>query len=122
MLGRGILHAFAEHLDAARIRPQEADDLLQQHRFAGARTAHDANDFPPAHIQIQAIMHLMRAKGLGQPAHLDNGPVIACHMPTNAKNTENSASATITIKIDSTTDIDVKRPRDSASPPTLSPS
>ncbi len=115
----------AQDVDAARLRPVEADDGAQQHRLAAARAADDAQHLAAPDIEIEAVMHRLRAEPRHQPAHPDHDIVLVFRHRQIFRienRIENAASATMTTKIDSTTDCVVRRPTLSALPVTLKPS
>ena len=107
----------AEHLDLALDRPVEPDDGSQQHRFAAARPADHAEDLAAQHIEVEAVMHRLGSEPVDQTADLDDR--LASNLGHRQifkieKKTEKAASATITRKIDSTTERVVRRPTLSA--------
>ena len=98
---------MAEDVDAARRRSIEADDRAQQHGLAGAGAADDTQNLAAPDIEVEAIMHRLRAKPRYQPAHPNHDIVLVSdhHQIFKIENRiENAASATMTTKIDSTTD------------------
>ena len=57
--------------DGAGIGDDEANDVLDEDRFAGAGTANDDKRFAGGNFQIDAVEDLLGAKGLAQIADLD---------------------------------------------------
>src|SRR6516162_4917096 len=118
-------HIAPEHLDLACRWPVEAHDRPQQHRFAGSGPAYDADNFTSSNIEIEIVMHRLGAEPIDEPAHADDR---FARLPRHAqifrivKTIEKAASATITKKIDSTTDNVVSRPTLSALRATWKPS
>jgi hypothetical protein len=100
-------HIVAQHVDAARVGPLEPDYGAQQHRFAAARAADDAQHLAAPDIEIEAVVDRLRAEPRHQPAHPDDDIVGARrhrHIFSSENRIENAASATMTKKIPSTTD------------------
>ncbi len=94
----------AQDLDPAGRGADQADDAPQQDGFARPRSADDAHDLAREHVQVGAVMdHLTAEPGL-EAAHPDDRLVHRRHTPRYENRIENPASATITRKIDSTTD------------------
>jgi hypothetical protein len=56
----------AKYFDAPRIRPMEAENAAQQHRFAGARPADHAEDLVTANIQVKSIVDHLGAEAVDQ--------------------------------------------------------
>ncbi len=113
-------HLGAEHPDRAGGGTDQADDGAQEDRLAGAGAADDAQYLAPVEVEIEVLVHDMGAELGPQVAHLDDR--LARHqMPTSAKKIEKSASARMTMKIEITTEREVRRPRDSALPATAKP-
>ena len=118
----------AEYFDAAFFGMLQSDDRTHQHRFAGARTANDAQYLPHTDVEVELIVDDLRAKGIAQSAHLYRNvvmrvPVVGMgkgrlrhhqSQPIPVKNTAKKASSTMTRKIPCTTASVVRRPTSSA--------
>src|SRR5262249_22181262 len=109
----------ARQQHAPGLRPVQPGQRPQQHRLAGARAAGDAQHLARHHVQAQVVVHALRAKAVDDAAGAEQGRRL--HSPTFSKNTENSASSTITRKIALTTARVVSRPTLSAEPAMRSP-
>src|SRR5216684_4496634 len=107
------LQAAISSISGSRIRLLQTDDRAQQHRLAAARAADDSDHLAAMDIEVEAVMHRLPAEAGHQPAHPDHDVVGACRhrqILSSEKRIEKPASATITTKIDSTTDWVVRRP------------
>jgi len=119
MGGIGGQHIGAQNVDGPLCRVLQPDDGAQQHRLAAARGAHHAQNLAAQHIEVEALMDNGLAEAVGQPADGDDR---LCHqIPHSAKKIENSASPTITRKIATTTEREVRLPSESVSPSTCIP-
>src|SRR5450759_4466241 len=65
-------HFLAEQFHAAGGRLVEADDRAQQHRLAAAGTTDHAEDLAAVNVEIEIIVHDLRAELVAQAAHLDH--------------------------------------------------
>ena len=123
LIERGI----AEHGDVALIGHLQADDRSHQHRFAGARSAHHAENLAAPHIEIKVVVHDLILEAVAQPLHPDDEIVAFALLrhgqfhPIQVKNTAKKASRTITRKIACTTADVVLSPTCSASDSTSIP-
>src|SRR5690625_3155505 len=117
---------LSEDVDLPPLRALQTNNRTQQHRLARAGSTHHAQYLTGAHVQIKAIMHHVRAKGVAQIAYLDDGirviPVGAAYHPISMKNSAARASSNITTKMECTTAAVVCSPTDWALPCTLNPS
>src|SRR5687768_5396737 len=101
----------------------QASERLEQHRFARPRPTGDAEDLARQHVEADVIVQLLLAEAIDDAAsgkdrlRLGRG----VHSPTFSNRIENSASSTITRKIDFTTARVVSRPTLSAEPRTRNP-
>src|SRR5581483_11434057 len=68
--------------DLARIGPQQADDVLQQHAFSGAAGADHHQAFTRFNLKGQIIQHNQPAEGFGDVAKFDQGVVQPNTPPT----------------------------------------
>ena len=95
-------HILAEHLDLARGRGLQADDRSHEDRLAGAGPADDADDLAAADGEIEILMDDLIAEAIGEAAHRDDRlAILRDHIhPTELKKTANTASMTMTRKID----------------------
>src|SRR5262249_11646818 len=62
---------LAEHDDAPRRRPVEADDRAQEHRFAAARAADDPEHLARQDLEGEVVMHDLLAELRPQALDLD---------------------------------------------------
>ena len=62
----GVGDVLAEQLDAARLRPDQTDDFLEQHRFAGAAAADQRNQLAAADRQVDPVVDRLRAEASGE--------------------------------------------------------
>jgi hypothetical protein len=72
---RGIAEGgqvLAEHEDASAHRPHQSEDLVQQHRLAGARRADDAQDLALAHVELELLVYDLRPESGGQLPNADH--------------------------------------------------
>src|SRR5205085_6880751 len=123
ILGLGLVavdHILAEDLDFALVRLLQADHRAHQHRFAGARAADDPEDLAAMDVEVEILMNALVAKAVAKAADGDDG-LLAHRQPIELKNTANTASRTITMKIDWTTAFVVRRPTSSEFPCTIMP-
>src|SRR5216684_8016739 len=128
----------SQDLNGPLARLVEADDGAQQHRLAGARAAHQSDDLAAKYVEIEIVMDDVVAE-LGahaaQPEHDLASVAVVNELPAfglplvfrhqtfaSRKMTENIASSTMTLKIDSTTERVVSWPTLSALPWTCRPS
>ena len=117
-----LVQVDAEHPDRARVRALQQDHFAQQRRLAGAAAADQREDLGAAHLEVESGVHDVVAEARRHLADLDDrcrrsaACVCACQRSSALKATENSASATITRKIDCTTLRVVWRPTLSAPP------
>ena len=133
-VGDGV-ERLAIDLDLARRRGLEADDRAHQHRFAGARSADDAEDFARPHVEVEMVVDDCVAELVDEAANADRivevfGPHrvgggklfgnlfvdFFAHQfhPIDEKKTANIASSTMTRKIAATTAEVVRLPTSSA--------
>ena len=132
----------AEHLDLAGAQRIEADDGAQQHRLAGARAADQPDHLAAEDVEVEMVVDDVVAELGAHVAQLEHDvPAVAMidelaafqrlapaarrvrtHTLASRKMMENTASSTITQKIDSTTERVVSWPTLSALPLTCSPS
>src|SRR5262249_10143998 len=96
--------------DHARLRSLQAEDGPQQHGFAGARAAHDAENFVLEHLHVELVVHHLGTEAIHDAARLDHRTPCGHQMSSSRKSTANSASARMTRKIDCTTATVVRRP------------
>ena len=66
-------HLAAVNEDPARVGPQQADDLLEQHGLALAAAADEGHDFALAHGEVHAVMDDFAAEGQPHVAQFDGG-------------------------------------------------
>src|SRR6185369_4464882 len=85
--------------NGAFLRPLQAENGPQQHGFAGARSADDAEHFALDDRHVEMVVHHLRAESIHDADGFDHG----LHTPSSMNSTANSASARITRKIDCTT-------------------
>ena len=141
-----------QHLDGTGRRPIETDDRAQQNRLAGSRAAPQSDDLPAEDVEGELVVDDFVAElsaHAAQPQHdiatvsvIDELPAlrhgrkflrisvfcdlidIVCghHTFASRKMMENTASSTMTQKIDSTTALVVSWPTLSALPRTCRPS
>src|ERR1700712_150363 len=113
-----------QDLDRAGIFADQAQHGAEQNRFAAAGRPDEPQDLAPPHIERQVIEHDVLAKADDEAADADCGGLnsVHAHIPMPAKNTANSPSRTIIMKIDSTTEAVVRTPSDSVLPLTRRPS
>ena len=64
-------HFLAADGDRTRIRREDAEDGLDHHRFAGARSADDDQRAALGHREIDAVQHILRAEGLADILEYD---------------------------------------------------
>ena len=141
MHAAGVL---AEDLDLAGAQRIEAEDGAQQYRLAGARAANQPDHLAAEDVEVEVVVHDMVAELGADAAQLEHDfPAVAMvdelaafhrlaflrrlarldrHTLASRKMMENTASSTITQKIDSTTERVVSWPTLSALPLTCSPS
>src|SRR5471032_872140 len=119
------LHRLAVEENFAGIRLVQAGKRFEQHRFAGTRSARDADDFAAQNIEAQLVVYDLLAEPVDDaPRRQDRfgmrrGP--RGHTPVFSNRMEKNASNTMTRKIDFTTARVVSRPTLSAEPLTRSP-
>src|SRR5688572_28897102 len=111
-------HGLPVEQHLALVGPMQAGERAQQHRLARARAARDADDLARHDVEVDPVMHHVLAEAVHDAARREDRTP---HSPTRSKKIENSASSTITRKIDFTTALVVSRPTLSAEPPTRSP-
>jgi hypothetical protein len=100
-------------------RALQADDAAQKHRFTAARGADDTQNLAPAHVEVQVLVDRILAEPVGQVANGDDG--IVHHTPQTEKKIEARASTTMTRKIATTTEREVRLPSESVFPATCRP-
>src|SRR6202034_2735691 len=94
-----------------------------QHGLAGTGSADHAEDFVLAHLHVQMIVHHLRTEAVAQRPHADHG-VETCveHQKSICTNKiANSASPSMTKKMDCTTATVVRRPSSRAESRTSMP-
>ena len=131
----------AQHLDGPLGRVVEADDGAQQHGFAGTRTADQADNLAAEYVEIEIVVDDVVAELRAHAAQLEHDvaavavvdqlaafrlgrrllgrsalPRLRHHTSASRKMIENTASRTMTQKIDSTTERVVSWPTLSALP------
>ena len=106
------VEVVAEHFDPAARRVLQPDDRTQQHGFAGPGTADHRQYLAADHIEIDVVMQDVPADARDQALDADGDVRVGhgAHRPSLEKTTENTASAVMTRKIDSTTACVVCRP------------
>src|SRR6266496_3293818 len=67
----GDVDAVHEH--GARVRPQEPEQVLEQHRLAAAAPADDDHDLARRDVEIHPLQHGLAAEGLSQALDADHG-------------------------------------------------
>ncbi|GBH25808.1 hypothetical protein BvRS1_28570 [Burkholderia vietnamiensis] len=63
---------LAEHLDRARRRPLEAEDLPHQRRLARAGAADDRDDLAAPYVEVELLVDDVAPVALGEVTHLDH--------------------------------------------------
>src|SRR5215475_4184610 len=63
----------AVHENGARVRPQETQEVLEEHRLAAAAAADDHHDLGRGHLEIDPPEHGLSAEGLAQTLNADHG-------------------------------------------------
>ncbi|MNE02026.1 hypothetical protein D3C80_944870 [compost metagenome] len=126
-LGLGHLIAFmAEQLHRPALGLLQADDGVEQHRLAGARTPDHAQDLAAPHVQIEVLMDHPVAELAQQAAHLDEVLALRLvlagrHRFSSRKIMAKTASRKMMAKMACTTAAVTRRPRLSTSPATDMP-
>ena len=67
-----LAHLLAVHDDGAAVRPDEADDVLEQHALAGARWAQQRHRLALAHLEVDPVQHHLLAEALVDVDELDH--------------------------------------------------
>src|SRR5690606_7028272 len=75
---------LAIHQDFARLGPQDAEDALEQNRFAGAGAADDDEALPLLDGEVDAVQHHLGAEPLGDAFDGDLGEAGVRHDPKNS--------------------------------------
>src|SRR4029077_20136986 len=99
--GDGELREIAPlHEHFTTLGPLQAEDRAQQHGFARAGTADDAEHLALLHGHVEMVVHHLRAEAIHEAADFDER---FGHQISSSQNaTANSASANNTRKIDCT--------------------
>ena len=66
-------HLLAGYEHLAGVRPEESDHVLQEHRFAGTRSAKDRDDLSRREPEIDPAQDRVAAEALPDPAQLERG-------------------------------------------------
>src|SRR5215472_3685268 len=110
--------------DLPTVRVPQTDQRFEQHGLARSGAPGDAEYFPACHVEADVVVHLLLSEAIHDATRGDNRCAVASggfHRPSFSNRIENSASSTITRKIDLTTARVVSRPTLSAEPRTLRP-
>src|ERR1700730_2059271 len=105
-------HVLAVHLHRPGGRAPQSQNRAQQHRLAGARSTDDTEDFIRLNLHVETVMNELRAETVNQAAHPDDGALnrVGHQKSICTKRTANTASASMTMKMDCTTATVVNRP------------
>ena len=76
LLARGLVQPLAEHVDLACVRRVETNDGTQQHGFARARSADDAQDLASLHFKVEPFVHGLGAEAVREAAHADDDVIV----------------------------------------------
>jgi hypothetical protein len=67
------IELLAEHLDPPALGPLQTEEDPQQHGFAGAGAAHDAEHLAAPDLEVETVVNHLRAKAGAQALNEDGG-------------------------------------------------
>src|SRR5713101_2638538 len=120
-VGIGCLQRLSTHVNRASRRFVQPKHLAQQHSLPAARPAHKGEHFAAVNAQVNIPEYYVRAEAGPQSFYLDNALIVCHHIPTSENRTAKTASVSITIVIEVTTELVVPTARLSVFRRILSP-